>query len=300
MSGPARGAVVVSGATGFLGEAVCAHLASRGFAVRGLARDPDAARAARPGLEWFLGRLPGAFDPRAFEAALALVHCAWATRFRSAGRSWAVNVEGSRALFDAARGAGVRKIVFVSSMSAHPDAESPYGRTKRAVEALLDPARDVALRPGTIVGEGGVFWRQARALATLPFIPVFFGGNQRFHTVALADVCRAVGVAIEQDLAGTLGVGEPAPVSVRAFYAAIAGALGRRPRFLPVPGGLALAALRAAERLGFRLPLSSDNLLGLKCLRAFELEGDIERLGFTPRPLRESLAGIRWDRLAQR
>jgi nucleoside-diphosphate-sugar epimerase len=290
--------VVVSGATGFLGRAACDHLAARGFAVRGLARDPDAARAVEPGFAWFLGRLPDACDPRAFEGALALVHCAWETRFRSERRSWSVNVEGSRGWFAAARSAGVGKLVFVSSMSAHEDTESPYGRTKRAVEALLDPERDVALRPGTIVGEGGVFWRQARAVATLPFIPVFFGGDQRFHTVALADVCRAIGVAVETDLRGTVGVGEPASVGLREFYAAIALALGRRPRFLPVPGHLALAALRAAECLGFRLPLSSDNLLGLKCLRAFELERDVERLGFTPRPLRESLAEIRWDRLA--
>jgi uncharacterized protein YbjT (DUF2867 family) len=40
--------VVVSGATGFLGQAACADLAARGLAVRGLARDPDTARAARP------------------------------------------------------------------------------------------------------------------------------------------------------------------------------------------------------------------------------------------------------------
>jgi NADH dehydrogenase len=211
-----------------------------------------------------------------------------------------VNVEGSRALFAAARGAGVATIVFASSMSAHPGAESPYGRTKLAVEALLDPARDLALRPGTIVGEGGVFWRQAGAIARLPFIPLFFGGNQRFHTVALRDVCEAVRIAIENDLKGTLGVAEPDSVSVREFYAAIAEALGRRPRFVPVPGGLVLAALRLFERLGFRLPLSSDNLLGLKCLRAFPLEGDLERLGFTPRPLRQSLAEIRWNRLTPR
>ncbi len=297
MSEPARTPVaVVSGATGFLGSAICAHLAAHGYDVRGLARDPAAARVREPGRAWFRCSLPDDVDAAAFAGASLLIHCAWETRFRDEERARQVNVEGSRRLFAACRAAGGR-IVFVSSLSAHPEAVSVYGRTKLEVEALLDPARDVVVAPGTVVGEGGVFWRQAQSIARLPFIPLFFGGRQRYQTVALADLCEAIARIADRQLTGKYRVAEPEPVSVREVWGAVAEAIGRRPRYLPLPGGLALVGLRILERFGFQLPLSSDNLLGLKRLCAFDLEEDLRDLGFRPRPMRQSLAGIRWNRV---
>jgi nucleoside-diphosphate-sugar epimerase len=194
----------------------------------------------------------------------------------------------------------VRKIVFVSSMSAHADAISLYGRTKLEVEGFLDPARDLAVRPGHIVGEGGVFWRTAASIAALPFIPLFSKGEERVQTVHLDDVCEGIRRAIERDCVGTLFLAERDPVALREFYGAIARALGKQPRFLRVPGGLALYLLRAAERVGFSLPLSSDNLLGLQRLRAFDVAADLRRIDLNPRTMRESLAEIRWNGLVRK
>ena len=289
--------IAVSGATGFLGAALCRHLAARGFAVRALARDP--ARKA-PGLEalaWHRCALPDDVDPRGFDAVDVFVHCAYETRFRSAARARAVNVAGSERVFRLARERGVRKIVFVSSMSAHADAISLYGRTKLEVEALLDPARDLAVRPGHILGEGGVFWRTAQSIAAFPFIPLFSKGDQPIQTIHLDDVCEGIRRAIEQDCTGTLLLAEPDPVALREFYSAIAQALGKTPRFLPIPGGAALRLLQLAERAGFSVPVSSDNLLGLQRLRAFDVAGDLQRIGLRPRTMRESLAEIRWNTL---
>jgi nucleoside-diphosphate-sugar epimerase len=184
-------------------------------------------------------------------------------------------------------------------MSAHREALSVYGRTKLEVEVLLDPARDVAVRPGHVIGEGGVFWRTAGSIAALPFIPLFWGGRQQVQTVHVDDVCAAVRIAIEKDLTGEISVAEVEPVTLREFYAAIARSLGKRPRFLPLPGDLTLLCLRIAERLGFPLPLTSDNLLGLKRLRVYPMEADARRLGSRPRTMRESLARIEWHRLTR-
>jgi nucleoside-diphosphate-sugar epimerase len=293
-----RATVVISGATGFLGSALLHSLAARGHRLRALARNPAAAPAAPSGTTWHACVLPDRVDDDAFAGADAFVHCAFYTRFRDTAEARAVNVEGSARLFRVCRAQGVSKIVFISSMSAHEDAVSVYGRTKLAVEALLDPQRDVALRPGHIIGEGGIFWRTARSIAALPFIPVFYGGRQVVQTVALDDVCEAVRAAVETNLAGNYCVAEPVPVTLREFYAAIAGALGKRPRFLPLPGDLTVLALSLAEHLGFQLPLSSDNLRGLKRLRTFDVEDDLRRIGLDPRPMRESLARIRWEELS--
>ncbi len=292
--------IAVSGAGGFLGSALCRHLAAHGFTVRALARDPARRPHGLESLAWVRCGLPDAIDPRAFESVDVFVHCAYETRFRSQAQARAVNVGGSERLFRIAREHGVRKLVFVSSMSAHADALSLYGRTKLEVEALLDPARDLAVRPGHILGEGGVFWRTAASIAALPFIPLFSKGDERVQTIHVDDVCEGIRRAIERDCSGTLLLSERDPVALREFYAAIAQALGKSPRFLRVPGGLALFLLQAVEGLGFSLPVSSDNLLGLKRLRAFDVAGDLRRIDLRPRTMRESLAEIRWNGLARK
>ena len=291
--------IVISGATGFLGGALLRRLAGAASPLRALARRPEA-QPARAGVTWHGCTLPDAIDARAFAGAGVLVHCAFDTRFRDAERARAVNVEGSRHLFEAARAGGVERIVFVSSFSAHPGAVSVYGRSKLEVEALLDPERDVALRVGTILGEGGVFWRQAQQIATLPAIPLFYGGRQEIQTACLDDVCRALERLLREPITGVLRFAEPEPVALRTLYAEVAHAVGRRPRFVRLPGTLTRLGLRGAEALGFRLPLSSDNLLGLAQLRAFDVSDDVARLGVRPRPMRDSLAGIRWETLSPR
>lgn len=292
--------IAISGAAGFLGATLCRHFARHGLEVRALARDPARRPPGLEGLRWFRCVLPDFVDASAFDGANVLVHCAYDMRFRSAEQARAVNRIGSERLFRIARERGVRKIVFVSSMSAHAQAVSIYGRTKLEVEALLDRDRDLAVRPGHILGEGGVFWRTAAAITAFPFIPLFFGGRQQVQTIHVEDVCEGIRLAIELDCTGTLLLSEREPVTLREFYGAIAQALGKQPRFLRVPGRVARAGLRAAERLGFSLPLSSDNLQGLRRLRAFDVAGDLRRIGLSPRTMRESLAEIRWNELARK
>jgi nucleoside-diphosphate-sugar epimerase len=266
--------------------------------VRGLARNQAAIPSRIEPVEWFSCQLPDRVDENAFAGGVeALIHCAYETRFVNPERARAVNLEGSKRLFESARRHGVKRIVFVSSLSAHEGAVSFYGRSKLEVEGLLDPERDVAIRPGHILGEGGVFWRTAYSIRKLPLIPLFFGGNQKVQTIALSDVCEAIQLTLEKGVTGVVRVAVNDALSLREFYSAVAACMGKRPVFVPLPGGFALHLLRLAERLGFSLPLSSDNLMGLKQLRTFDVRADLERLGLRPRTTQETLAEIRWDRL---
>ena len=276
--------VLVSGASGFLGRAVCAALARAGHTPVALSRThlPEFDEA---GIQWYRCDLPGGIDMRAFTPrADALVHCAYSTRFRSESEAIATNVDGSRALLAAFREGGGGQFVFVSSFAAHERAESIYGQTKLMTEAALDPARDTILRAGLIIGAGGIFQRIAQSIRALGVVPLFYGGRQELQVIWIDDLCAAIVAAVEQRFAGRYSVASPQAVPIREFYSGIARLQERRPRFLPLPGPAILWLLRVAERAGIPLPLTSENLLGLKAARTFEVEADLATLGIRPIP----------------
>jgi nucleoside-diphosphate-sugar epimerase len=291
----------ISGATGFLGSALCQYLGHRGYTVRAMARTLTSRPAGLETIEWYLCSLPDRVEEEAFKGGVhTFIHCAFDTRFTSAAHAWQVNVEGSRRVFACCRANGVKKIVFISSLSAHQRAISMYGTSKLRVEALLNLETDLVIRPGQIIGEGGLFWRSACSIRRMPFIPLFFGGRQRLQTIALADACEGIFLALEKDLTGVIGLAELEPVELRALYGAIAEALHKKARFVRIPGNPTLLFLRLAEKLGLQLPLSSDNLLGLKRLETFDLREDLARLGLRPRTAWESLAQVQWDKLQEK
>src|SRR5262249_528679 len=148
---------------------------------------------------WELGREAVA----ELEGVNHLVHAAAVPADRPEARR--LNVDGSRGLIEDARQAGVRKIVFLSSMSAVPATPSPYGQDKLAVSAMLGPSTDLVIRPGLVLGAGGLFDRLAGFVRRRRLVPVV-GGKQRFQTVLVDDLAEAICQAIERDISGELTV----------------------------------------------------------------------------------------------
>ena len=290
------GCVLVTGATGFLGAACCRHLAHMGYHVRALVRDCGRATSledvATGGI--FQGDLPDQIDPNAFAGGVqSVVHCAFTTRVTNRRQMSTANLTGSARLLELTRGHDIDHFVFISSLAATPEAESFYGRSKRQVERMLDPARDLVLRPGMIMGRGGLFERMCRSVQSLPLVPLFYGGRQQIQTVWVDDVCTAIEHGIRQRLTGALGIAAPDGIQIRRFYQEVAALTGRRCRFVRLPGAPMVAALRLVERLGAALPISSENLLGLKHMRAWHLADDLRVLDVTPLTFAESLERLR-------
>jgi nucleoside-diphosphate-sugar epimerase len=286
--------VAITGASGFLGRACCDAFTAAGFRVRALVRRPEAHRdleaAALGGV--FRGQLPGGIDPAAFDGDIrAIVHCAYATTATNDRDAQAANVEGTEALRRMARQAAIPRFVFISSLAAHRGAASLYGRTKFQLEQRFTSAQDTVVKPGTIIGPGGIFERTRETIRRLPIVPLLYG-DRALQTVWIGDVCAGIVEAVRRSIPGVIVLAHPEPVSMRQFYRSIAQADGRRAVLLPVPGDLALLAIRALERTGMRLPITSDNLLGIKHLEWFDPEPSARRLGLRPIGFRESLAKL--------
>lgn len=175
---PAPMTVMLTGATGFLGSAIARALRAEGHAVRALVR-PATPRTLLEGLE--VTCIPGGLeDPAAIAEAVrgaeAAIHCAADYRIwvPDPERMRAVNVGGTEAVMRAARAAGLRRVVHVSSVATlkpRPDgtpateadaatpeqAIGPYKRSKTEAERLVERSAAAGLpvvivNPSTPVG----------------------------------------------------------------------------------------------------------------------------------------------------
>lgn len=270
-------AIAVTGASGFVGRALTAHLAEAGFAVRALSR--SGVGRELPGVRHERYQLTGPAPDLA--GARAVVHAAFAASPATAAED--PNVAGARSLLAAARASGA-KVVFLSSFSAHDDAISSYGRAKLAIERLLDRPGDAILKLGLVAGDGGVFARMRSAAAGRTLLPVP-GAGKPVQVVSVEDVCRAVERVVRDDLGGTFWVATPEAVPMRTLYRALA----PDARLVPIPLTPLHVAARAARRVGVTLPFTVDNVAGLMRMRAHPTRGDLARLGLEPRTVADVL-----------
>jgi nucleoside-diphosphate-sugar epimerase/choline dehydrogenase-like flavoprotein len=245
----------VSGANGYVGGGLAAYLRTAGFAVIPLVRRPDG-----PGRRF---ALEGPADPAALEGTDCLVHAAYDFLPLTLEESRRINVEGSRRLFAAAREAGVRRIIYISSLSAMEGCSSGYATVKREIEAVAREYGAAIIRPGLVYGErpGGMVGALQR-LAAKRIVPLADRGEQLLYLTHQEDLGRLVHHLLRTSHlpAEPLPAAAAAPLTMREIIGRLA---PRPPCFVPLPGNLLLHALRLAEACGYRSRLRSDSLVSL-------------------------------------
>jgi nucleoside-diphosphate-sugar epimerase len=254
--------VLVTGASGLLGRATARALLAAGHEVRTLQRRPSGIAGA----EDALGTLTSAADVRCAVAGTdAIVHLAAKVSLAGDPAEFtAVNVQGTRAVLDAARAAGVPRLVHVSSPSvahggsslagqgaapADPDrARGEYARTKARAELLALAAdspelRVVAVRPHLVWGPGDT-QLVARIVerARRRRLPLLGSGAALIDTTYVDNAASALRAALDRvdDVHGRAYVvtnGEPRPVA--EMLAGICAAAGVPAPAWSVPPGLA-------------------------------------------------------------
>ncbi len=264
---------LVSGASGFLGGAVCAGLLARGDEVTALVRRPGSAPA---GTTAVLGDLAAADSLRAAVCAArpdVVFHlAAEIASQRDEERIHEVNVEGTRRLVDACLDAGAPKLVFTSTVvtgEAHGallteeeplTVETPYGRSKQEGERLVlgSGTPGVVIRPSHVYGSGGWFAQEMVARLRSPGRFAVVGrGDNLWDVVHVEDVAAAC-IAAAADPAADGQVfhcADDQPITYYDFMALTARALGvGPPRRVPafaaqlVAGRHAVAAVTRSAR----------------------------------------------------
>lgn len=256
--------VVVTGGSGQLGTLVLERLVAQRKVKQIVSLDLVPPIVPSHRIDWRIADMRDPGLERHLEGADALVHLAFfVTRRASAETMYAVNVEGSKRIFEAAAQHGVRRIVYSSSVAAYglvadqpslvvettPRKRTPtlsYAANKYEVEAYLDDFERahpevavVRLRPGILFGRRIAHVRDS--LVRQRVLPIV--GSGRGPVVWDEDVADAVVLALSQDVRGAynLAANDPLPSEELARLA------GFRP--LRIPGGVTSAAVRASRAL---------------------------------------------------
>jgi predicted dehydrogenase/nucleoside-diphosphate-sugar epimerase len=296
--------LLVSGASGFLGSAVV-HLArSRGIPVRCMVRASSSLKLLEGVPADSIVRADMA-DPKSLRAAVrgvsAVIHCAATTSMSAPDLelSRRINVQGTRALLDACREAGVQRFVNISSQSAHPANPSVYGRTKMEADQEVRAARDMdwtILRPSIIYGAAakGIFDKMVQYCRKLPVVPIIGGGHEEMRPVHADDVAWAALACLDTPatIGKTYDIGGFDALEFNQFIKEILKALGKRKMCFHLPIPVALAMARALSLLMKNPPLTPDNVTGIQTVRHVDISAAQRDFGFAPRSFAQGLRGI--------
>ncbi|MDR6113328.1 MULTISPECIES: NAD(P)H-binding protein [unclassified Sphingomonas] len=229
--------VAVTGATGFVGRAVVDRAAGSGLSLRALTRR---AQPSRAGITWIAGALD---KPESLatlvEGADAVLHIAGVVNAPDRAGFVAGNIDGTRAMVEAARAAGIRRFVHVSSLSAREPDLSTYGWSKRQAEDVVtDSGLDwTIVRPSGIYGPGDMEMRDMFRAARLGLALMPPPG--KVSLVAVEDFARLLTTLVATDgPRAVLEVDDGQVLTHADLAAAIGAAVGQRVMTFHLPKAL--------------------------------------------------------------
>ncbi|TAJ96187.1 MAG: complex I NDUFA9 subunit family protein [Reyranella sp.] len=263
--------VTVFGGSGFVGRAIVRALAHEGYQVRVACRRIELAEPIKTAGD--VGQITilrtNLRNPASVAAAIsgsqAVVNASGIAFQRGRQSYRTVHVEGSRAMAEAARAAGVQRLVHMSGIGADQrNSTNKYIRSKvDAEDAIVAGFADATiLRPSVVFGpEDAMFNRMAQIARQAPFLPVVGDGSAKVQPVFVGDVGSAVAAVLARpDTARTVfELGGPRIYTYREVAALVLREIGRDKRIVGVPAGLMRIAGFFAEFLPVP-PLTHDQV----------------------------------------
>jgi len=251
--------ILVTGGAGALGARLVRRLRGRGLPVRvvGLPHDPSRRIAEDLGAEYSgIDILDGEALREGFRGIESVVHLAARVLSRSdPAVLHRVNVDGTANVVAAARGAGVERLVHVSSISVTYRNQNGYSRSKSRAESIVrESGLDwTILRPTLAWGDPKAveYAAFARIVAKVPVLPLPGGGKAIKSPVHVDDLAEAFDAALFRKDAdpGILDLCGPERVSLSEMARRIRSARGRFGCILPVPSTASRLAILAHARI---------------------------------------------------
>jgi NADH dehydrogenase len=295
--------LLVTGATGFIGRAVCAELERREYDLRLLLRPSRSIRGIPPGNHEVA--VASLSDPRSLRAALVgvqtIVHLASAEGERRRRDLLATDVEGTALLAEQARLAGVQRILYLSHIGASRISAFPFLQAKGIAEQILleSGLNTCIVRTSSVFGPEDSFTNViALAASVMPIAFYVPQGQPLLQPLWIGDLVAAVAIALQEGIGfgEVLSVGGPEHLTIDDVVQTVLAA-ARHPRLLARvwPPYLRLGATVLDALLPFS-PLTPFWVDYLAVNRTCEANAMARHFGVRPARLAERLDYLRRGR----
>lgn len=257
---------VVTGAFGYSGKYIAQRLLDLGRDVHTLTNSPN-----RPNpFGQSVTAHPYDFDNpdglmESLQGAAVLYNTYW-VRFNNPAFRQGEAVENTLELFDAARRAGVRRVVHTSITNPSENSPLEYFSGKAKLEKALRESglSHAILRPAVLFGTEDILVNNiAWAIRRFPVFGVFGNGNykiQPIHVDDFAALAVAKGAEKEDQVVDAIG---PETFTYRELVRVVAHAIGKRCLVLPTPPAIGYLVTSLAGRLVNDVIVTRDEMLGL-------------------------------------
>jgi NADH dehydrogenase len=257
--------IAITGGTGFIGRHLAGALTAGGHEVILIARgrdDRDRSVLNLPGVRFFSSDLSSVSElTRAFAACGAVAHCAGINREISAQTYQQVHVQATRNVVEAARLAGVGKVLLMSFLRARPDCGSGYHESKWAAEEIVRESRMdyTIVKAGVIYGRGDhMLDHLSHAFFTFPLFALVGFEDKPVRPLAVEDLVRILQAALVDGRLSkqTVEAMGPEEIPLSEAVRRVAGVIGKRPVFVRMPVWFHYGLARVLEST-MKIPLVS-------------------------------------------
>lgn len=284
--------VLVTGGAGVVGRALCRELLKRGVCVRVLSLPGDSLVQSLPsGVEIAYGNVADYESIRpAFDGVDCVFHLAAILLSNDASTFEKINAGGTRNVVSACQDAGVRRLLYVSSISVTYPVLTPYGASKLAGEAAVKDSglEWTIVRPTLVIGDGGgvEFRMFADFVCKFPVYPMPGGGVSKKRPVRSVDLVKGIAAAgLTCDAVGkTYALAGPEVMTMAEMARRVLKQAGLRHWMVPLPWWLARMLAVFKNRIGGRRVSAEQALAGFLYDAVPDIENAEKDLDYHPEP----------------
>lgn len=207
------------------------------------------------------------------------------------------NVGLMRRLVEGAKQAGVKRIIFTSSVAAQYRL-GPYGQAKAEAEEILKVSgiSYLIFRSSLIYGTGDAknVAMMESVLRRYPLVPLLGGGNFLIQPVYVDDAVELLIKGLQSPAMNrTYNLAGPAQIALKEMLQILGESLGKKPCFLPLPLKPVQAAVRIYSSLFPNTKLPVKQILDLNKHERFDISETQKDFGFLPRNFRDGVRAMR-------
>lgn len=289
--------ILLTGATGFIGDTVLRALLQQGHHITACCRKPEKLLIKSENIRPLRLDFAAAHNMEKWLPHLddidAVINCVGIIAESKDGTFAQLHSQAPIALFNACERAGIKKIIQISALGADDQAQSAYHLSKKAADDALRqlPLDWFILQPSVVYGARIQTSSSFHFLASLPVHILPDGGLQQLQPIHVDDVAAAVCRCLEPTTPGrkTVALVGPASVTYADYLQRLRQRLGYPPAYtLSITQRYVLLAAAFGTWLGYPV-LSKDNVAMLYRGSTAEVGEVTELLGRPPLSIPEQL-----------